>query len=164
VFSGLRVALSRFRSLAGFALALVSVLPGLCLPPVVLMVLCFCFGRLFRLAWILGRRPFGPSRWFAGRRLSGWLFCVARSGFWRVLGLRRFWRMAAVSPLGYPLGPPWLGASLPGWAVLVAACPGFLGSLLAVIAPVAGSYLNIHPRKNKPGSARPLANVLCERG
>jgi hypothetical protein len=61
---------------------------------------CFCFGWLFRLAWFLDCRPCGAARWFAGRRLSGWLSGVVRSGFCRVPGLCRFWCLAVVLPLG----------------------------------------------------------------
>jgi len=43
------------------------------------------------------------------------------------------------------VGPPWLGASLPGWAVLAAACPVFFGSLLPFNTPVAGSNINKEP-------------------
>jgi len=68
-----------------------------------------------------GCRPGGAARRYACRCLSGRLFGVARSGFRRVLGLRRFRCLGA----GFPLGPAWLGAPLPGWAVLAAACPGF---------------------------------------
>ena len=82
---------------------------------------CFCFGRLFRLAWVLGCRPCGAARWSARCCLSGWLFGVLLSCPRRALGLRRIRRLVA----GFALGLPCLGASLPGWAVLAAACPVF---------------------------------------
>ena len=94
--SGWWVVLSRFRSLAGCALALVFGLPGVLLLLVVRPVL----SPMFRVAL-----------------------------------------------------PPRVGPGLPpGWAVLAAACPGFFGFLLAVIAPPAGYVASGLQAKPLPGS------------
>ncbi len=138
--SGARVALSLFRSPVACALARPLVFAPLALS--LLLVVVVLSLLLFRAAF--------PPRVCPGLPPVCRCALVCPSSYFRLLVLCPAFLLSAVPGFppvpaygrvvnnGFPLYPPWLGASLPGWAVLAAACPVFFGSLLSASAPDAG--------------------------
>ena len=131
--SGARVVLFRFRSLAGceLGLSLVFALPGLLLLQVVVVLSLLLFRGAFPVSVGPGLLP--VWRWALVCQSSSFRLLVLWCAFRLLAGtgsvpVPMFGRGITVGvTIGFPLSSAWLGAPLPGWAVLATACPGFLG-------------------------------------